>query len=162
MSYVFHGDRLCFFLYLAATSGPTEQHQKLIKEDDVASVERQDVTVQGEVSEADKAPSSSETPEEQQARCSTTERQNTGPQNTGVRVGRTHKLNQCAKLKEEEEECETKNLMEYQDDLADADYTPSQSVFSVLCLFAAYMPTVFVMLCYYYYVTFRNIKKCCD
>lgn len=141
MSYVSRGDRLCFASYLAAASGLSEEHQKLIKEENVAPVERLDDSVQSGVTAADKVPSSSETTEEQQARCSTTERQSAGPQSTGVRVGRSHKLKDV-------EESETKNLMEYQDDLADADYTPSQSVFSIYG-FAYFIPTVDVMLCCY-------------
>lgn len=72
------------------------------------------------------------TSEEQQARCSTTERQSAGSQSAGVRVGRPNKLSQNSKLKEQEEST-TKDLMAYQDDLSDADYTPSQSVLSVIC-----------------------------
>lgn len=97
-------------------------------------MEQQDshVSAQNIVSEADEAPLSSETSEEQKVRCSTTETQSAGTQSAGVRIGRPHKLSQYAKLKEQEEST-TKDLMEYQDDLSDADYTPGQSVFSVSC-----------------------------
>lgn len=133
MSYVFHGDPLCLASYHIAVSDPTEQPQKLIKEDDDDnSAEQQDshVSAQSSVPDADEAPSSSKTSEEQQAKCSTTERQSAGTQSAGVREGRPHKLSQYTKLKEQEEST-TKDLMEYQDDLSDADYTPSQSLFSV-------------------------------
>lgn len=119
----------CVLLHIAI-SGPTEQHQKLVKKDSDASVEQQDsqVSAQGGVLEADESPSSSETSVEQQERCSTTERQSTGAPNAGVWVRGSHKVSQYAKLKEQEEST-TKDLMEYQDDLSDADYKPSQSVF---------------------------------
>lgn len=121
-------------------------------------MERQDshVSAQSGAAEADEAPSSSETSDEQQARCSPTERPSAGTQSTGVRVGRAHKLSQCAKLKEQEESA-TKDLMEYQDDLADADYTPSQSVFSVSCI-ASFIRTVDVMP-RYYLLFFQKYRK---
>lgn len=134
IAFIFCSDPLYFSSCHIAISGPTEQHQKLVKEGDDALLEQQDshVSAQSRVPEADEASSSAETSEEQQARCSTTERQSAGTQSGGVRVGRTHKLSQYAKLKEQEEST-TKDLMEYQDDLSDADYTPSQSVLSVSC-----------------------------
>ncbi|KAI5612260.1 zinc finger and BTB domain-containing protein 17 isoform X1 [Silurus asotus] len=105
-------------------SGSTEQHQKPVKEDSNAPVEQQDshVSSQTSVPEADEAPSTSETSEEQQARCTSTERQSAGTQSPGVRVGRPHKLSQYTKPKEPEKST-TKDNMEYQDDLSDADYT---------------------------------------
>ncbi|KAM9446000.1 zinc finger and BTB domain-containing protein 17 isoform 2-T5 [Clarias gariepinus] len=114
-------------------SGPTEQNRKLIKEDDNGSVEQQDshVSAQSSVPEGDEAPCSSETPEEQRASCSATEGQSTGAESVGIRP---QKRSQHTKLteeeKEEEEEQEgsaTKDLMEYQDDLSDADYRPKIS-----------------------------------
>lgn len=133
MYYAFHGDPLCFPSHHIALSGSAEPHQKLVKEDDDNFVERQDshVSVQSGVPEADEAPSSSETSEEQQMKCSTTEIQSAETQSAGVRVGRPHKVSQY-KLKEQEES-PAKDFMEYQDDLSDADYTPSQSVFPVSC-----------------------------
>lgn len=132
---IFYNNCLCFVSYRIAVSDTTEQHQKLIKEDNNASTEHQDdhVSDQSGVPEADEAPLSSKTSEEQQARCSTTEKQSVGSQSAGVRVGRPNKLGQYAKLKEQEEST-TKDVMEYQDDLSDADYTPSQSALIVLCL----------------------------
>ncbi|XP_058266914.1 zinc finger and BTB domain-containing protein 17 [Hemibagrus wyckioides] len=109
-------------------SCPSEQHQTLVKEDNDASTEHQDspVSPQSGGPEADEAPSSSVTSEEQQARCSTTEKQSAGSQSAGVRVGRPNKVSQISKPKEQEESS-TKDLMEYQDDLSDADYTPKIS-----------------------------------
>ncbi|KAK3547262.1 hypothetical protein QTP86_017799 [Hemibagrus guttatus] len=111
-----------------AVSCPSEQHEKLVKEDSDASIEHQDshVSPQSDGPEADEAPSSSVTSEEQQARCSTTEKQSVGSQRAGVRVGRPNKLSQNSKPKEQEESS-TKDAMEYQDDLSDADYTPKIS-----------------------------------
>lgn len=122
-----------FASYHKDVSCPSEQHQTLVKEDNDASIEHQDspVSPQSGGPEADEAPSSSVTSEEQQARCSTTEKQSAGSQSAGVRVGRPNKLSQNSKPKEQEESS-TKDLMEYQDDLSDADYTPSQSVLFVL------------------------------
>lgn len=111
-------------------SGPTEQEPKVVKENDDASVEPQDshVSAQSIVPEADEAPSSSESSEEQKEQCSTTETQSAGAQS----AGRPQELSQHPKLKAQEEST-AKDLMEYQDDLSDADYTPGQSVFPVSC-----------------------------
>ncbi|KAL6482947.1 hypothetical protein MHYP_G00078190 [Metynnis hypsauchen] len=120
-----------------SNSGQDEGHQSLVKKDDVASVDGQDRDVSAEngVPEADEAPSSSETTESQQATCSTTERQSTEAQQSGSRVGRPLKLGQYTRQKKAEvpvtktdtEESATKEVMEYQDDPSDADYTPKFS-----------------------------------
>ncbi|XP_076874498.1 zinc finger and BTB domain-containing protein 17 [Brachyhypopomus gauderio] len=120
-----------------SNSGPAEGQQRPVKKDnDDASLEGQGSQTQNGVPEADEAPSSSEGTEDPHATCSTTERQSTGTHRTGGRVGRPPKLGHCARQKkaeapvtktDAEEESATKEVMEYQDDPSDADYTPKLS-----------------------------------
>ncbi|XP_035378445.1 zinc finger and BTB domain-containing protein 17 isoform X1 [Electrophorus electricus] len=117
-----------------SNSGPEEGHQRLVKKDDVASsLEGQGsrTLAQNGAPEPDEATLSSETTGDHHAKCSTTERQSTAAQRAGGRAGRP-----CARQKKAEvsvtkadmeEESATKEVMEYQDDPSDADYTPKLS-----------------------------------
>ncbi|XP_072553461.1 zinc finger and BTB domain-containing protein 17 isoform X2 [Salminus brasiliensis] len=124
----------------ASNSGtePVQEHQRLVKKDDEVLLEGQatDASAQNGVPEANEAPPSSETTEEQQDACSTTETQSTCVQRSGGRVRRPSRPGQLARQKKAEvlttkpdveEESTTKEVMEYQDDPSDTDYAPKLS-----------------------------------
>ncbi|XP_062871333.1 zinc finger and BTB domain-containing protein 17 [Trichomycterus rosablanca] len=114
-------------------SGQVE-HQKLVKNENASLIKQSSHGVmQSGGPEADEAPSSKNT-EEQQARCSTTESQSTETKN-GTKAGKPkvaqqprQKKSEDALIKREtEKESASKETMEYQDDLSDADYSPKLS-----------------------------------